>query len=144
MMINTLHFLTPSLHANTLLDIAYPEPGPSNPDTMIRNLAINYGDHQPLGHIKRLVPVDENKVRLTLSIDELYSSVIDDIPKARGCGWYISHFDTLLRRHINPFYSKSLSPHRHLPTISPPSSRRYMGWSYSRQQVSLSFTSLYT
>ena len=54
-MIRAVNFLTPSLHPNTLLDISYPEPGPSSHEPLVRNVTIKHGDHQPVGHIKRVI-----------------------------------------------------------------------------------------
>ncbi len=61
-MSRTLNFLAPSLHPNTLLDIAYPEPGPSSREPIVRYLAVKHGEYLPLGHIKRMVSALDNNV----------------------------------------------------------------------------------
>ena len=59
----TLDFLPPSLHPHkTLLDIAYPEPGPSSPEPIVRYLAVKHGEYHPLGHIKWTVSAPDDDV----------------------------------------------------------------------------------
>jgi ribosome biogenesis protein NSA1 len=50
----TYNFLAPSLHPNTIVDLAIPESGPSQ-DPIVKHLAIKYGEHESIGHIKRIV-----------------------------------------------------------------------------------------
>ncbi|ORY27216.1 hypothetical protein BCR39DRAFT_539048 [Naematelia encephala] len=54
-MVQTLDFLAPSLHPNTLVDISYPEPGPSFREPIVRHLAVKHGEYKPLGRAKNMI-----------------------------------------------------------------------------------------
>ncbi|KAK8869687.1 hypothetical protein IAR55_000255 [Kwoniella newhampshirensis] len=62
----TLNFLAPSLHPNTLLDLSFSEPkiGPSAPpsEVIVNHLPIKYGDHRPVGGVRRMIRTGENQV----------------------------------------------------------------------------------
>lgn len=51
----TFNFFAPALHPNTILDISIPEPGPSSLEPIVKHLPIKYGDHKPVGNIKRMI-----------------------------------------------------------------------------------------
>ncbi|WVR05292.1 hypothetical protein IAU60_002305 [Kwoniella sp. DSM 27419] len=62
----TLNFLAPSLHPNTLVDLAFPEPKlglvPTADEPIVQHLPIKYGEHQPLGSGKRMARTADNEV----------------------------------------------------------------------------------
>lgn len=63
-MIPTINFLAPSLHPNTLVDLTFPDPGPSSyREPIVRHLAIKHGEHQPLGLAKRMILRPDGSVR---------------------------------------------------------------------------------
>lgn len=68
-MVKSFNFLAPSLHPNTLLDIAFPLAGPSAPDPLVKSLAVKYAsdghdDFQPLGLAKVMSDRGDGTVRL--------------------------------------------------------------------------------
>ena len=67
-MVKSFNFLAPSLHPNTLLDIAFPLAGPSAPDPLVKSLAVKYAsdgsdDFQPLGLAKVMSDRGDGTVR---------------------------------------------------------------------------------
>ncbi|WVW82947.1 hypothetical protein I302_104962 [Kwoniella bestiolae CBS 10118] len=62
----TLNFLVPSLHPNTLIDLSFPSPSlglvPSAPEPIVQHLPIKYGEHHPLGRAKRMVKTGDERV----------------------------------------------------------------------------------
>jgi ribosome biogenesis protein NSA1 len=58
----TFQFLAPSLHPNTLTELAIPEAGPSAPEPIVRHLAIKYGAHQAVGSVKRMLQTGDDEV----------------------------------------------------------------------------------
>jgi ribosome biogenesis protein NSA1 len=62
----TFQFLAPSLHPNTLTELAIPEAGPSAPDPVVRHLAIKYGAHEAVGSVKRMLQSKEDEVGLVI------------------------------------------------------------------------------
>lgn len=61
-MINSFHFLAPSLYPNTLVDIGIPEPGIDAPDPVVKHLAIKYGGHEAVGTVKALAERGDGNV----------------------------------------------------------------------------------
>ena len=63
-MVQALSFLAPSLHPNTLTDIALPLPSSSSSapprDAIVKHLAIKHGSHQPVGLVKHMISRSED------------------------------------------------------------------------------------
>ncbi|RSH82732.1 uncharacterized protein EHS24_007726 [Apiotrichum porosum] len=53
----TVDFWAPALYANTIEEVAVPEPGPSR-DPIVRHLPIKYGEFESVGVIKRMAAVN--------------------------------------------------------------------------------------
>ncbi|KAK6903060.1 hypothetical protein I203_108321 [Kwoniella mangroviensis CBS 8507] len=84
-MVQTLNFLVPSLHPNTLIDLSFPAPllglVPSAPEPIVQHLPIKYGEYQPLGRSKRMVKVGEDRV--IVADDKFQISTLDLSPLAQ-------------------------------------------------------------
>ncbi|WVQ78400.1 hypothetical protein IAT38_000486 [Cryptococcus sp. DSM 104549] len=68
-MVQTLNFLVPSLHPNTLIDVSFPVPklgmtstSPTASEPLVHHMPVKYGEYQPLGGIKRMTSVGEDKI----------------------------------------------------------------------------------
>lgn len=74
-MIPTLDFLLPSLHPSTLLDVSCPLTAPGTTgEAVVRHLSIKHGEHQPVGIVKRMLSLGDDKVGLlkTSELDSLH------------------------------------------------------------------------
>jgi len=66
-MIPTLDFLLPSLHPSTLLDVSFPITGPgTSKEPIVRSLPIKYGEHAPVGIVKRMLTMEGDQVSFTV------------------------------------------------------------------------------
>lgn len=66
-MIPTLDFLLPSLHPSTLLDVSFPVTGPGTAnEPIVKSLPIKYGEHEPVGIVKRMLSLDGDQVSFVL------------------------------------------------------------------------------
>ena len=88
-MVKSFNFLAPSLHPNTLLDIAFPLAGPSAPDPLVKSLAVKYAsdghdDFQPLGLAKVMSDRGDGTVRLASACGGLDRRVGRETAERRG------------------------------------------------------------
>ncbi|WWC89890.1 uncharacterized protein L201_004819 [Kwoniella dendrophila CBS 6074] len=79
----TINFLLPSLHPNTLVDLAFPVPTlglvPSAPEPIIQHLPIKYDKHQPIGRSKFLVKsiTSSNEDQIIIADDKFQVSTLN-------------------------------------------------------------------
>lgn len=62
-MIPTLDFLLPSLHPSTLFDVSLPLTAPGTTgEAVVKHLSIKHGEYEPVGVVKRMLSLGDNKV----------------------------------------------------------------------------------